>query len=201
LTGAHAILQTLVRGGVDTCFTNPGTSEMHLVAGMDAVPNCAGSCACSRGWRPARRRVRPDDGAAGLDPAAPGTGLANGIANLHNARRAGTPMVNLVGDHATYHKRLTLRSSPTSTRWPGRSRGGSTVRSTAGTAGPDTASAIAAAGTSRYRQGGIATLILPADACWSDGGVPADVVVPAEEVVHTEASSRRPRRWAAVSRA
>jgi acetolactate synthase-1/2/3 large subunit len=188
LTGAHAVLQTLVRGGVDTCFTNPGTSEMHLVAGMDTVPELRGILCLFEGVATGaadgygRMTGRPASTLLHLGP-----GLANGIANLHNARRAGTPIVNLVGDHATYHKPLDapLESdidalAGTFSRWVHRT-------ADAGTAGPDTASVIAAAGSFRYRRGGIATLILPADACWSEGGVPGEVAVMDEDVVNGQA--------------
>src|SRR5215510_13126492 len=151
MSGAHAILQTLVRGGVDTCFTNPGTSEMHLVAGFDAVPEMRGVLCLFEGVATGaadgygRMAGRPASTLLHLGP-----GLSNGMANLHNARRAGTPIVNLVGDHATYHKQYDapLESdidamAGTVSRW---------VRRTAGpdTAGADTASAIVAAGSSRY---------------------------------------------------
>jgi acetolactate synthase-1/2/3 large subunit len=161
---------------------------MHLVAGMDAVPELRGILCLFEGVATgAGRRVRPDDGAAGLDAAAPGTGCwPTGSPTCTTPPRRHADG-ELVGDHATYHKRLDapLESdidalAGTFSRWVHR-----TVD--AGTAGPDTASAIAAAGTSRYRQGGIATLILPADACWSDGGVPARRGGTAEDVVHTEA--------------
>ena len=90
---------------MDTCFTNPGTSEMHLVAGMDAVPEMRAVLCLFEGVATGaadgygRMAGRPASTLLHLGP-----GLANGMANLHNARRAGTPIVNLVGDHATYHK-------------------------------------------------------------------------------------------------
>src|SRR6185369_15577596 len=105
MSGAHAILQTLVRGGVDTCFTNPGTSEMHLVAGMDAVPGLRGVLCLFEGVATgaadgyARMAGKPASTLLHLGP-----GLANGLANLHNAKRARSPVVNIVGEHATYHR-------------------------------------------------------------------------------------------------
>jgi acetolactate synthase-1/2/3 large subunit len=187
LTGAIAVLQTLVRGGVDTCFTNPGTSEMHLVAGMDAAPELRGVLCLFEGVATGaadgygRMAGRPASTLLHLGP-----GLANGMANLHNARRAGTPIVNLVGDHATYHKQYDapLESdidamAGTVSRWVHRTPG-------AATAGPDTAAAIAAAGSFRFRSGAVAPLILPADACWSTGGVPAAVVADHRDVVDEE---------------
>src|SRR6476620_7109484 len=106
MNGAHALLRTLVANGVDTCFTNPGTSEMHFVAALDTVPEMRGVLALFEGvatgaadgyWRMADR------------PAATllhlGPGLGNGLANLHNARKASSGIVNIVGEHATYHIR------------------------------------------------------------------------------------------------
>jgi acetolactate synthase I/II/III large subunit len=187
MSGAHAILQTLVRGGVDTCFTNPGTSEMHLVAGIDAVPELRGVLCLFEGVATGaadgygRMAGRPASTLLHLGP-----GLANGMANLHNARRAGTPIVNLVGDHATYHKQYDapLESdidamAGTVSRWVHRTGG-------AATAGVDTAAAIAAAGSTRWPGGGVATLILPADVCWSPGGVAASVAPSVSEPPNTE---------------
>src|SRR5499433_3129939 len=106
-SGAHAILQTLVRGGVDTCFTNPGTSEMHLVAGMDAVPELRGVLCLFEG---VATGAADGYGRMAGRPASTllhgGPGLANGLANLHNARRARSPIVNIVGDQASYHRPL-----------------------------------------------------------------------------------------------
>src|SRR5579859_2153529 len=103
-TGAQALIRTLVTSGVRTCFTNPGTSEMHFVAALDAVPEMRAVLALFEGVA-----TGAADGYARISdrPAATllhlGPGLGNGLANLHNARRAKTPIVNIVGDHATYH--------------------------------------------------------------------------------------------------
>src|SRR6478609_10571075 len=102
MNGAHAALRTLVENGVDTCFTNPGTSEMHFVAALDDVPEMRAVLALFEGVA-----TGAADGYARMTgtPAATllhlGPGLGNGLANLHNARRAHTPVVNIVGDHAT----------------------------------------------------------------------------------------------------
>src|SRR3954451_19456475 len=107
MNGAHALLHTLVQNGVTVCFGNPGTSEMHFVAALDDVPEMRAVLALFEGVATgaadgcARRWGRP---AAVLLPLGPG--MANGLANLHNARRARTPIVSIVGDHATYHKRF-----------------------------------------------------------------------------------------------
>src|SRR5215204_6553763 len=107
MNGAQAMIRTLVDAGVTTCFTNPGTSEMHFVAALDAVPEMRGVLGLFEGVA-----TGAADGYARMtgDPACTllhlGPGLGNGLANLHNARRARTPMVNIVGDHARSHKRL-----------------------------------------------------------------------------------------------
>src|SRR5271154_3694488 len=104
MNGAHAVLRTLVANGVDTCFTNPGTSEMHFVAALDDVPEMRPVLALFEG---VVTGAADGYGRMAGKPAATllhlGPGLANGLANLHNARRAASPIVNIVGDHATYH--------------------------------------------------------------------------------------------------
>ena len=107
MNGAHALIRTLVAAGVDVCFANPGTSEMHFVAALDDVPEMRGVLTLFEGVA-----TGAADGYARMagKPAATllhlGPGLGNGLANLHNARRAAVPMVNVVGDHALAHKRL-----------------------------------------------------------------------------------------------
>src|SRR3954467_13360055 len=103
--GAQALMRTLVDSGVTTCFTNPGTSEMHFVAALDSAPEMRAVLALFEGVA-----TGSADGYARMSdrPAATllhlGAGLGNGLANLHNARRAKVPVVNIVGDHATYHR-------------------------------------------------------------------------------------------------
>ena len=102
MNGARALIQTLVDAGVEVCFTNPGTSEMHFVAALDEVEGMTamlclfegGATGAADGY--ARMADKPAATLLHLGP-----GLGNGFANLHNARRAGVPMVNIVGDHAT----------------------------------------------------------------------------------------------------
>src|SRR5471032_775411 len=104
MNGAHAVLRTLVANGVDTCFTNPGTSEMHFVAALDKVQGMRPVLALFEG---VATGAADGYGRMADKPACTllhlGPGLSNGLANLHNARRANTPIVNVVGDHATYH--------------------------------------------------------------------------------------------------
>src|ERR1700752_2694140 len=105
MNGAHALLHTLVGSGVTVCFANPGTSEMHFVAAVDDVPEMRTILGLFEGVATgaadgyARMTDRPAATLLHLGP-----GMANGIANLHNARRAHVPMVNVVGDQATYHR-------------------------------------------------------------------------------------------------
>src|SRR6187397_1951979 len=104
MNGAQALMRTFVDAGVDVCFMNPGTSEMHFVAALDRVPAMRGVLALFEG---VATGAADGYGRIAGKPAATllhlGPGLANGLANLHNARRANTPLVNIVGDHATYH--------------------------------------------------------------------------------------------------
>ena len=106
MNGARALLSTLVDAGVDVCFANPGTSEMHFVAALDDVPAMRGVLCLFEG---VATGAADGYGRVAGRPAATllhlGPGLGNGLANLHNARRARTPIVNIVGDHATYHAR------------------------------------------------------------------------------------------------
>ena len=104
LNGAQALIRTLVDAGVTTCFTNPGTSEMHFVSALDTVPQMRAILTLFEGVATgaadgyARMADRPAATLLHLGP-----GLGNGLANLHNARKAKVPIVNIVGDHATYH--------------------------------------------------------------------------------------------------
>src|SRR3954451_17919913 len=103
-TGAQALMGTLVDAGVTTCFTNPGTSEMHFVAALDSTPDMRAVLELFEGVA-----TGAADGYARMadKPAATllhlGSGLGNGLANLHNARKGKVSIVNIVGDHATYH--------------------------------------------------------------------------------------------------
>src|SRR3981189_3283197 len=107
MNGAQSLIRTLVGGGVDVCFANPGTSEMHFVAALDQVPEMRSVLALFEGVATgaadgyARIAGRPAATLLHLGP-----GLGNGLANLHNARRGRTPIVNIAGDHATYHKQF-----------------------------------------------------------------------------------------------
>ncbi len=178
MNGADALCDTLLAGGVDVCFANPGTSEMHFVAALDRKPQMR----CVLGMFEGVVTGAADGYARMADkPAATllhlGPGLGNGLANLHNARRANTPMVNVVGDHATYHLKYDapLTSDIESLARP-MSRWVKTVHS-ADEVSRDAAEAIAQASAA---PGGVATLILPADTAWNPVSAPlAPVVAPA----------------------
>ena len=171
MNGAQALIRTLVGCGVDVCFANPGTSEMHFVAALDDVPQMQAVLGLFEGVVTGaadgygRMSERPAATLLHLGP-----GLGNGIANLHNARRARTPVVNVVGDHATTHLRydppltsdieslarpvsVWFRSSATP-----HSLSGDAVDAVQGAFGPP---------------GGVATLVVPADLSWQEAGDPA----------------------------
>jgi acetolactate synthase I/II/III large subunit len=176
MNGAQSVIRTLVESGVDVCFANPGTSEMHFVAALDTVPRMRGVLGLFEGVvtgaADGYARVAGKPAAALLHL---GPGLGNGYANLHNARRAASPIVNVVGDHATYHKRydppLNTDIVPVADTLDGWIR-----RSTSSAdAGGDAAAAVAAA---QDPPGRVATLILPADVSWNEGGQVAAPVPP-----------------------
>jgi len=164
-TGADLLCETLLAQGVDHCFANPGTSEMHFVAALDRQPRMR----CVLGLAEGVVTGAADGYARMADRPActllhTGPGLANGLANLHNAKRANTPIVNIVGDHATYH--LAFDAPLTSdidslarpmSHWVGRSASAEDL-------GRAAAQAVSEA---RTAPGRIATLVLPADHAWS----------------------------------
>jgi acetolactate synthase-1/2/3 large subunit len=169
MNGAESLVRTLTACGIEVCFANPGTSEMHLLAALDrgGGPRCVLGLfegvvtGAADGY--ARMAGKPAATLLHLGP-----GLANGLANIHNARRARSPMVNIVGEHGTAHQGL---QSPLETDIEAVAAPFSDwVHSiaTAAEVGRDTARAIAAASSAPGR---IATLIVPADAAWSEGGV------------------------------
>jgi acetolactate synthase I/II/III large subunit len=168
MNGAESLIRTLVAGDVTTCFANPGTSEIHIVEALDRIPEMRCVLGLFEGVVTAAA-----DGYARMSgkPACTllhlGPGLGNGIANLHNASRAQVPIINLVGQHATYHLR---HDTPLKSDIEGIARPYSKwLRTSASTSGigADAVSAILAA---RTPPGQIATLIVPADVAWSDGG-------------------------------
>ncbi len=169
MTGAELTIETLLRRGVDTCFTNPGTSEMHFVAALDRTPAMRSVLALFEG---VATGAADGYGRIAGRPAATllhlGPGMANGLANLHNARRARTPVVNLVGEHALTHRDL---DPPLATDIESLARPMSGWVGTV-TAGDRLAATVdAAVDAAQGPPGTVATVIVPADLSWSD--VPA----------------------------
>jgi acetolactate synthase I/II/III large subunit len=163
MNGAEALLETSRRLGVEVCFANPGTTEMPLVAALDRVRMRAvlglfeGVCTgAADGY--ARMAERPAATLLHLGP-----GFANGLANLHNARRAGSAVVNWIGDHASWHLGA---DSPLTSDIAALAGTVGWVRSVAGAAtlAQDGADAIAAA---LGPPAGVASLIVPVDAQWA----------------------------------
>ena len=188
MNGARALLSTLVDAGVDVCFANPGTSEMHFVAALDDVPAMRGVLCLFEGVVTGaadgygRVAGRPASTLLHLGP-----GLGNGFANLHNARRAHTPVVNIVGDHATYHARYDAPLQSDIASIAGAVSGWYRSTARADDVARDAADAVAAA---MGPPGCVATLVLPADASWSESStgpcrpqpVGRRTVVPADTV-------------------
>jgi acetolactate synthase-1/2/3 large subunit len=176
MNGAESLVRTLVAGGVDVCFANPGTSEMHFVAALDRVEGMRCVLGLFEGVVTGaadgyfRMKNTPASTLLHLGP-----GLANGLANLHNAKKANSGIVNIVGQHAVYHIGF---NAPLTSDIEGLARPMSAwVRTSpnAKSVAADGAAAIAAAKSAPPQ---IATLILPADTAWNEADgiaqVPAD---------------------------
>jgi len=166
MNGAESLVRTLVNAGVEVCFSNPGTSEMHFVAALDKVEGMRAILGLFEG---AVTGMADGYGRMAEKPAATllhlGPGLANGLANLHNARRASTPIVNIVGDHATHHAQY---DAPLASDIMGFARpvsGWLHSSNSPKTVAADGARAVQAA---MQAPGQIATLVLPADTAWLD---------------------------------
>ncbi len=176
MNGAQSLVSTLVSNGVDVCFANPGTSEMHFLNALENPRMRSVLClfegvatGSADGWY--RMREKPACTLLHLGP-----GLANGLANIHNAKRAGSGMVNIVGEHATHH----LKYDPPLTsdieglarplsHWVHRTETPQTLAN-------DATMAIRIANS---RPGRIATLILPGETSWGDAGQPHVLSAPA----------------------
>ncbi len=201
MNGAESLVRTLLAGGIDTCFTNPGTSEIHIVAALDRIHEMRCVLGLFEGVVTgaadgyARMTGKPACTLLHLGP-----GFANGMANLHNASRAEVPIVNIIGQHATDHIQY---DTPLVSDVEGIARPYSKwLRTAAATAdlGDDAVRAILAA---RTHPGQIATLIVPADVAWGDGGTVSRLgelrraPLPAEsDVKHAEELLRSGRRTA-----
>ena len=198
MNGADALIRTLAGCGVRTCFANPGTSEMHLVAALDREPAIRSILCLFEGVATgaadgyARMTGRPAMTLLHLGP-----GYLNGAANLHNARRAFVPTINVIGDHATYHRHLDAPLTSDIEALVRPLAAWMDVATAPADAGPKAAAAWAA---SHGPPGGNAFMLLPADAAWNDGGAiarPPTVSLPArptniEAVARAIKTARKP---------
>jgi acetolactate synthase-1/2/3 large subunit len=176
MNGAESLIQTAAGAGIEVCFANPGTTEMHLLAALDSVPGVRGILGLFEG---VCTGAADGFGRMADQPALTllhlGPGFANGIANLHNARRARSPIVNLIGDHATWHLDadpplacdIESLARPVSS-WLRKSTDPTELAR-------DAADAIDAA---RHPPGSISTLIVPADVAWEAATGPAALSAP-----------------------
>ncbi len=200
MNGAQSLIETLVASEVEVCFANPGTSEMHFVAALDVVRDMRGVLTLFEGTATG---AADGYGRMAGKPAAVllhlGPGLGNGLANLHNARRARTPVIVIVGDHATYHKRYDAPLESDIDAAAGTVSGWLRRCERAAEIGTDAAAAVAAA---LAPPGQVATLILPADVSWiavpSGGGPAAPVRAPApgkvgDDIIEAAAAVLRSR--------
>ncbi|RJQ66624.1 MAG: acetolactate synthase large subunit [Desulfobacteraceae bacterium] len=178
MNGAQSLMKALADAGIRLCLTNPGTTEIHLVAALAAEPRirtvlglfegvCSGA---ADGF--ARMTGRPAATLFHLGP-----GLGNALANLHNARRARSPIVNLIGDHARYHREndpplasdIAAMAAPV-TGW---------LRDAASAAGL-AQDGVAAVQAAMQPPGQIASLVIPADCAWGEAS-PLSAAIPAPE--------------------
>lgn len=181
MNGAESLLTTLTNNGIEVCFTNPGTSEMHFVAALDEVPGMRCVLCLFEGVLSgaadgyARMKGKPASTLLHLGP-----GLGNALANIHNAKKGHTPMVNIVGDHATYHLEY---DAPLTSDIEGIAGPVSHWVRTSGS--PEDIARDAAEAVLQAGIGQIATLMLPADVSWGDnpnGAAPAVAVPGPREV-------------------
>ena len=181
MNGAESLVRTLIAGGVDVCFTNPGTSEMHFVAALDKVPGMRCVLGLFEGVVTGaadgyyRMLGKPASTLLHLGP-----GLANGLANLHNAKKANSGIVNIVGEHATYH---IAHDAPLTSDIEGVARPMSHWVKTSPNSTTIAADGALAIEAARVAPGQIATLILPADTAWG----------PAKGIAETRAPPALPK--------
>ncbi|MGY3288836.1 hypothetical protein ACVWWP_001903 [Bradyrhizobium sp. LM3.6] len=177
MNGAESLVRTMVKGGVDVCFSNPGTSEMHFVAALDRVPGMRCVLGLFEGVVTGaadgyfRMKGTPASTLLHLGP-----GLANGLANLHNAKKANSGIVNIVGQHAVYH---IAYNAPLTSDIEGLARPMSSWVRTSPNSKSVAADGAAAIAAARSAPPQIATLILPADTAWNEAEGIAEV--PAEQ--------------------
>ncbi len=192
MNGAESLLTTLTNNGVEVCFTNPGTSEMHFVAALDEVEGMRCVLCLFEGVITgaadgyARMARKPASTLLHLGP-----GLGNALANAHNAKKGCVPMVNIVGDHATYHLQYDAPLTSDIEGIAGPVSHWVHTSAAADDIARDAAQAVLQAG--RHR---IATLMLPADVSWGDnpGGAEPAVALPAPAPVAADRVAEAARR-------
>jgi acetolactate synthase-1/2/3 large subunit len=177
MNGAESLVRTLLNGDVNVCFANPGTSEMHFVSALDRVEGVRCILGLFEGVVTGaadgyyRMAGKPAATLLHLGP-----GLGNGLANLHNAKKARSGIVNIVGEHASYHIK---HDAPLTADIEGVARPMSDWVLTSRSAKDVAADGAKAVEAARTAPGQIATLILPADTAWGEAGGPAQVAAPA----------------------
>jgi acetolactate synthase I/II/III large subunit len=183
MNGAESLVRTLVAGGVDVCFANPGTSEMHFVAALDRVEGMRCVLGLFEGVVTGaadgyfRMKGTPASTLLHLGP-----GLANGLANLHNAKKANSGIVNIVGQHAIYHIGF---NAPLTSDIEGLARPMSAWVRTSPSAKSIAADGAAAIAAARSAPPQIATLILPADTAWNEADGIAQVPVESQRASYS----------------
>ena len=193
MNGAESMLETLINNGVEVCFSNPGTSEMHMVAAIGKSQKmrsilslfegvCSGA---ADGY--ARMAGKPALTLLHLGP-----GLSNASANLHNARKAFSPVINLIGDHATYHKRF---DAPLNSDVEGLSAPVSHWVKTVPTAADLPADAGRAVQVAMEKPGRIATLIIPADCAWDESVSPVPALPMPDEPLADQGAIDQAAEW------
>jgi len=176
MNGAESMLQTLIANGVEVCFANPGTSEMHMVSAIGAASGmrsilglfegvCSGA---ADGY--GRMAGKPACTLLHLGP-----GLSNASANLHNARKANSPVINLVGDHATYHKEFDAPLTSDIISLAGPVSHWVRVSKDAASLPEDARDAVVAA---NLKPGQVATLVVPANCAWDESVAPLPEAAP-----------------------
>lgn len=198
MNGAQTLVQTLIANGVDVCFANPGTSEMQFVAALDTDDRMRSVLCLFEG---VVTGAADGYGRIAGKPACTllhlGPGYANGGANLHNARRAGTPIVNIIGDHATYHRVLDAPLNSDIAAWTKANSVWCKSIDHVDHVGEIASEAIASAQAPRP---GSADLLLPADTAWTEGGsigpiaAPKPLAAPTEDDIASAAKALRDAR-------
>jgi acetolactate synthase I/II/III large subunit len=197
MNGAESLVRTLIASGVDVCFANPGTSEMHFVAALDKIEGMRCVLGLFEGVVTGaadgyfRMTGKPASTLLHLGP-----GLANGLANLHNAKKARSGIVNIVGQHAGYH---IAHDAPLTADVEGIARPMSHWVRTSASSRDLAADGALAVEAARAAPGQIATLIVPADTAWNEGTAPVSArapqpraQVPAEAVRAAAQALRQP---------